>query len=89
MIRILHYGLDSKLGGIETYLYKLYTHIDKNEFRFDFLVVGDKQPCWYSEFTNMGSNFYKITPRTKNPFKNKDDLLNLFKNQKLIYYIVT
>lgn len=37
MIRILHYGLDSKLGGIETYLYKLYTHIDKMSLGLIFL----------------------------------------------------
>lgn len=82
MIKVLHYGLDSKLGGIETYLYKLYTHIDRNEFKFDFLVIGDKEPCWYKEFIDMGSNFYKVTPRSKNPLKNRADLLKLFKNEK-------
>ena len=81
MIRVLHYGLDSKLGGIETYLYKLYTHIDRDEFQFDFLAVGDKEPCWYKEFTDMGSDFYRVTPRTKNLFKNRAELFKLFKEE--------
>lgn len=43
MIKVLHYGIDSKLGGIETYLYKLYNNIDSDEFHFDFCmqVVGN------------------------------------------------
>lgn len=82
MIRVLHYGLDSKLGGIETYLYKLYTNIDRNKYKFDFLVIGDEEPCWYKEFTDMGSEFYKVTPRSKNPIKNKKEIIELFKKEK-------
>lgn len=82
MIRVLHYGLDSKLGGIETYLHKLYTNIDRNEFKFDFLCIGDEEPCWYKEFTNMGSDFYNVTPRNVNPMKNKKEIYDLLKNEK-------
>lgn len=81
MIRILHYGLDSYLGGIETYLYKLYSNIDKNEFKFDFLVIGNKKPCYYEEFIKMGSNFYKITPRSNNILKNIFELSKLLKEE--------
>ena len=82
MIRVLHYGLDSRLGGIETYLNKLYNNIDKNKFKFDFLTHTDKEPCWYKEFTEMGSKFYNITPRSKNPIKNRRELSQLFENEK-------
>ncbi|GIO19643.1 glycosyltransferase family 1 [Oceanobacillus oncorhynchi subsp. incaldanensis] len=74
MIKVLHFGLDSKLGGIETYLHKLYTEIDREQFQFDFLVVGDKEPCWYEEFTSMGSEFFHVTPRNQNPIKNKKQI---------------
>lgn len=60
MIRILHYGLDSYLGGIETYLYKLYSNIDKNEFKFDFLVIGNEKPCYYEEFIKWEVIFIKL-----------------------------
>lgn len=77
MIRILHYGLSSHLGGIETYLYKLYTHIDKEKFHFDFLTIGSKEVCFYNEFISMGSQFYNIAPRSENPWKNRKDLKDI------------
>ena len=79
MIRVLHYGIDSKLGGIETYLNKLYTNIDRDKFKFDFIYIGDEEPCYYNEFKDMGSNFYNITPRSKNLIKHKRELRKLFK----------
>ena len=82
MIRILHYGLDSHLGGIETYLYKLATHINKEKFHFDFLTIGNEEPCYYKEFSDMGSEFYSVTPRSVNPLKNKNELINLFTSEK-------
>lgn len=82
MIRVLHFGLDSRLGGIETYLHKLYTNIDRRKFHFDFLVIGNEEPCWYNEFTEMGSKFYAVTPRSKNPFKNKREIEKIFKQEK-------
>lgn len=82
MIRVLHYGLDSRLGGIETYLYKIYTHINRNSFKFDFLTIGKEDPIWINEFTEMGSRFYKITSRKENAFKNIFELKNLFKNER-------
>lgn len=80
-MRILHYGLSAHLGGIETYLYKLYKNIDREEYQFDFLVVGDEEPCFYNEFSEMGSNFYFATPASKNPFKNKKEIFNHIKSQ--------
>ncbi len=82
MIRILHYGLDSHLGGIETYIYKLYNNINKNEFKFDFLTIGKEEVCFYKEFKEMGSDFYSITPRSSNPVKNRLELSKVLKSGK-------
>jgi len=57
MIKILHYGLSTNMGGIETYLYKLWTHIDRLVFHFDFIDTNIGKPCFYDEFTEMGSKF--------------------------------
>ncbi|MFP4698139.1 MAG: glycosyltransferase [Eubacteriales bacterium] len=81
MIRILHYGLSSNLGGIETYLYKLYSSIDRNKFEFDFLVTGNKKPCWYDEFTSMGSKFFHVTSRSRNPLRNRMEISKILKNK--------
>ncbi|MFZ3588947.1 glycosyltransferase [Bacillus sp. DJP31] len=82
MIRVLHYGLSSNRGGIETYLYKILTHIDKSSFQFDFLDTNEIDVCFYDEFTKMGSQFYKITPRSKSIMQNKKDLEALFRKEK-------
>lgn len=80
-MRILHYGISSNMGGIETYLYKLFTHIDKIKFQFDFIDTNIDKPCFYDEFTEMGSKFYKITPRNISIIQNRKDLEELFKKE--------
>ena len=81
MIRILHYGLSNHLGGIETYLRKLYISINKEKFVFDFLIIGNEKPYWYEEFKELGSKFYFVTARDVNPFKNKLEIDRIFKNE--------
>ncbi|WP_226675674.1 glycosyltransferase [Rossellomorea aquimaris] len=81
MIRILHYGLSSNRGGIETYLNKLWNNIDRSTFKFDFIDTNIEKPCFYDEFKGLGSNFYKITHRNISISKNKRDLENLFKQE--------
>ena len=80
-IRVLHVGLDTHLGGIETYLMKISSHIDLNKFQFDFLAHDNEKPCFYDELTNLGCNFYYVTSRRKSFIQNKKDLDNLFKNE--------
>lgn len=82
MIRVLHYGLSSNRGGIETYLYKIFKNIDKSIFQFDFIDTNIEKPCFYDEFSEMGSKFYKITPRNISLLQNKRDLINLFKSER-------
>ncbi|MDD2375986.1 MAG: glycosyltransferase [Clostridia bacterium] len=82
MIRIIHYGLSSNRGGIETYINKLYTNIDRSKFQFDFINMNIEKPCFYDEFTKLGSKFYNITPRKISISKNKDELEKLFRKEK-------
>lgn len=82
MIKVLHYGLTNNLGGIETYLHKLYTNINKDKFSFDFLMNGSDKPCWHDEFEKMGSNFFYVTPRNINPIKNRKEIDNILDNGK-------
>ena len=82
MIRILHYGLSENRGGIETYLSKLWTNIDRNEYHFDFIDTNVGKPCFHDEFSEMGSKFFKITPRKISNHKNKKDLEDLFRKEK-------
>ena len=82
MIKVLHYGLSSNMGGIETYLLKLYNNINRNDFCFDFLDDTLNGPCFEDEFKLMGSTFYKVTPRRISAKKNMQELDLIFQNNQ-------
>ena len=80
MIEVLHFGLGTNRGGIETYLEKIWSHIDRTQFHFSFIdMTGeDHLPCFYEEFQATGCNFYKITPRNVSIRKNREEVHRLF-----------
>jgi glycosyltransferase involved in cell wall biosynthesis len=77
-IKVLHFGLGVNRGGIETYLYKLSSGINKDRFSFSFIDLNKKDPCFYHELNDLGFTFYKITPRRGSALKNRHELENLF-----------
>ena len=77
-IKVLHVGLDTHLGGIETYLLKISSIIDRSRFQFDFLAYDNYKPCFYDELSSLGCRFHFVTSRRKNWTKNRSDLKNLF-----------
>ncbi|MCM1498717.1 MAG: glycosyltransferase [Clostridium sp.] len=81
-IRILHYGLSSHLGGIETYLYELALNINRELFQFDFLAFDDIQPCFYRELSELNCNFHYITSRRNSPSENKKEIEQLLHKEK-------
>lgn len=81
-IKILQVGLDTHLGGIETYLFKITSHIDRNRFQFDFLAFDDEKPCFYDELTELGCNFKFVRGRRHSFFGNIRDVRELIKKQQ-------
>lgn len=81
MKKVLHFGLSANLGGIETYLYKLTSNIDRGKFQFDFLILGDTKPPFYKELKSMGCNFHFITSRQENLLKNIKELRSVIQNE--------
>ncbi|QEA40057.1 glycosyltransferase family 1 protein [Pistricoccus aurantiacus] len=80
MINILHYGLSENMGGIETYLYKISSSIDKKEFSFGFIDNNEGPPCFYKELSDFGFDFHKVTSRKKSIVKNRNETDSLLKN---------
>lgn len=82
-IRILFTGLDHSncVGGIETYILKIVSNIDRSKFQIDFLVFDGSEPCFYNELKSLGCKFYFITSRRKSFFKNRCEVKNLFKKE--------
>lgn len=63
MTKVLHIGLSSTLGGIETFVKYHYEHIDRSTVQFDFLKTEDAI-CFESDFISQGSRLFQIPPRT-------------------------
>ena len=81
-IKVLQVGIDSNLGGIETYLLELAKHIDKGCFQLDFLFYEGESPCFFKELTDLGCNFKFIRSRRKSPLGNVLDLRRLYKTER-------
>ena len=81
-IRVLHVGLDTHLGGIETYLLKISSNIDRNRFDFGFLAYDNQSPCFFNELSDLGFNFHFVRSRRKSWFGNAKDIRNLLAKEK-------
>ncbi|MFN2347510.1 MAG: glycosyltransferase, partial [Dermatophilaceae bacterium] len=84
MIRILHYGLSSNLGGIETYLWNLARTVDRGTYRFDFLYsdIG-RVPALSRELAAQGCSFHGVTARRVSPRRNRQELAELITPERL------
>ncbi|MCT1797321.1 glycosyltransferase [Aerococcus viridans] len=80
MIKVLHYGIGSNLGGIETYLQKISKFIDHSRFQFDFVVSGDTLAPGFEKFIQNGSKFYFISSRRENPTQNRTEFEQIIIN---------
>ena len=38
-VRVLVIGLSPTLGGVETYIYNLIKYMDKEKYKFDFMII--------------------------------------------------
>ncbi len=71
MISVLHYGLSANRGGIETYLDKLWSNIDRTEFHFDFVDEWYGKTVFRKKFEESGAEFYDIAPRRASIVQNR------------------
>ena len=60
MVRVIHFQLDSNIGGIETFLLNVYKKIDRNKYHFDF-ITQSANPAFAKEFKKLGANIYQIS----------------------------
>lgn len=60
-VRVLHFELSSAIGGIESFLYNVYTHIDRERIQFDFVTTADK-PALGLQLQALGCEIYKVAP---------------------------
>lgn len=82
-VRILMSGMSSNIGGIETFIYNFYKNMDKEKYQLDLLVLDyGKKVAFEDELVQSGTRIFRITPRSKNYFKFKRDLKNVYKSNE-------
>lgn len=66
MKRLLCILSSMNAGGAETFLMKIYRHLDKSQYQMDFCInVAEK--CFYEDEINaMGGRIYRIPPKSEN-----------------------
>ena len=75
-IRVLHIGLSSNVGGIETVVHSWLKY--KPEWlHFDFIQIGDEKIAFEEDFINSGARIYRITPRSANIKKSNKELRDI------------
>ena len=80
-IRILHWGMTSGLGGLETFLMNVYRTIDRDAVQFDFLVPHDERKLAFEdEIVDLGGNVYRVMySRRESPVRALTCLPDFFK----------
>lgn len=77
-VKVLHLELDVHMGGIESFLYNLYSQIDRERVQFDF-VTRSNRPAMESELRELGAKIYRVSSY-KNPLAYMRDLNAVIEN---------
>lgn len=78
MKKILIDGMTKNTGGVEKFIYTLYTMI-KDSYQVDFMTV-DKEISYEEEFLKDGCNIYRITPRYVSLKAFQNDIQKVYEN---------
>lgn len=70
MIRVLHIVPALIGGGVENLLLNYYSHMDRDKFKFDFIVHGENIGVLESTFESLNSKIYHIPTKHESFFKN-------------------
>lgn len=80
MIRILHVVSSLKTGGgVQQLLLNYFTHIDRNQIKFDFIVHGDEIGGLEQIMHKFGSKVFHVTPKKISLIKNLNEINTIIK----------
>ncbi len=83
-LHILVSGFTSNYGGVETFLFQHFKHMDHDVVQMDFLTHV-KHPAFQKEIEAMGGRFFYIPVRNKYPLKYRKALDEFFKKHAKDY----
>lgn len=80
--KVLVFGITENPGGVESVIMNYYRNIDREKMQFDFLC-NSEIVSYEEEIQNLGGEIYRITARSKDYKKYKEEMKNFFeKNAK-------
>ena len=82
--KILVFGITENPGGVESVIMNYYRNIDREKIQFDFLC-NSEVVAYEQEILKLGGNIYRITARSKNYKKYREDLKEFFKRHAKEY----
>ena len=81
-VRILHIGLTSVPGGMESFVLNYYRHIDRTKFQFDFVDIYGEGLAYSEEIKNLGGQIFTLPNCKKHPFSYTKALHKLLKQSQ-------
>ncbi|TDL78993.1 glycosyltransferase [Peribacillus frigoritolerans] len=82
MIRVLHVISSLGGGGVESMLFNYYSHLDRSEVQFDFIVHGDNIGMLEEKFHLYDSKIFHVTPKKVSLWKNILEINKIIKEGK-------
>lgn len=81
-IKVLVFGLSNNYGGIETYVFNSYKHMNRDKIQFDFIDTSSENAklAYEDEYKKMNSIIYKITKRSIDWKKSNREIIHILKN---------
>ena len=80
MKRVLIYGMNSKIAGVEEYLMNVYRNIDREEIQFDFIITDGNTVYCEKEIHNLGGKVFY--PQNTNFAKKMISLKKIIKHER-------
>lgn len=80
MIKVLHMFTTLDNGGVESFLFNYYSHMNLNEIQFDFIVPGEKKGFMEDDLIKMNSNIYHINSFKSSPWRQFREICKIIKN---------
>lgn len=84
MIKVLCWGMSGNLGGIESFIFNTYRHIDKSKIQMDFLVAHDREKIAYEdEIIATGGKIHRVMySESESLIKSRTALKKFFKEHR-------
>ncbi len=83
-IKVLVFGITDNPGGVESVIMNYYRNIDREKVQFDFLC-NTEIVAYEEEIKKLGGKIYRVTARSKDIKKYKEDMKNFFSNHAKEY----